>query len=210
MSIAARKAALDAIKGKRIELTQATKSWEAAQKRLEKARRTRTSAQSQATAQRSRMVLKSSQADSPQKRENSEAVLAQAELEFEEAEADEKAQRGAFEAVRAELADLENFRLEAEIEEVEWKRRREELKGEIGLSKFAIRPARAAEKAAATAKHVVQKQVTKVERTQLRVEEAGSSAIERLKTEEYVADQVEQAYELKRKVSSIIDIGDID
>merc|ERR1712217_529151 len=177
-------------------LSKAWKSWEAAQKKLERAWKAKNAANDLLVASRRKPAAKAS-ARSSCITETSESALARAEREYNDAEADEKTQRASFDSLRAELSELETARGTAEAEEAEWKRKREELRGEISTSKEAIRDVRAAEKGAGKARLVVEKQVSKVERTQQKIQDFKSSAIERLKTEEYVVDQVEQAYEHK-------------
>jgi len=75
----------------------------------------------------------------------------------------------------------------------------EDLKKEAADVKGALKQGCVAQKEAKVAKKAVMKEFARVERAHQKVEEAKTSALKRLTSEQYVANQVEKAYELKKR-----------
>eukprot|EP00930_Biecheleria_cincta_P051242 TRINITY_DN3639_c0_g1_i1.p1 TRINITY_DN3639_c0_g1~~TRINITY_DN3639_c0_g1_i1.p1 ORF type:complete len:476 (+),score=103.30 TRINITY_DN3639_c0_g1_i1:175-1602(+) len=92
------------------------------------------------------------------------------------------------------LAAAEAARSAAESEDVDAKRRRDELKAAQPAAKEAWKVARTAEKEASAERQALHAACNKREREQVKLEEAKSSSFKKLKTEQYDSGQVEAAY----------------
>lgn len=160
---------------------------------------------SKATRTRKKQTLRAQQAAAAFT--DAEAALSAAARETSAAEAEDKARREEGARIAALQEEAEQERSKAETAEAEWKRRREELKADAAAAKEALKPARAAEKAAIAERHTVYVECAKVERSQMKMERAKSDAIKRLTTEDYNANQVQQAYEQKRKAANSEPVG---
>lgn len=128
-----------------------------------------------------------------------EAAVADSMRQLDDAVKEEERYREAANACQAALAQAVNDRTKAEVREESWRQKREQLKLEACMAKEALKPAKAAEKEAAAERQAVLAKYSKVEREQSMMEEAKSNAVKRLKTEEYDANQVEQAYYDQRR-----------
>merc|ERR1712060_309510 len=116
---------------------------------------------------------------------------------------------GEFKMRNEETRNCESALVEAEMQQnqamvalVSSRQKRDELKAEASLAREARRPARIAAKEATTERQAVLAEFMKVEKAQVKMEEAKSSAVDRLKKEAYDANQVEHAYEHKRRMEA--------
>jgi len=125
--------------------------------------------------------------------------LADCERDHSEAKAEEercsKARADSEAAVDSAKAALDAV----EAEDVRQRRRRDELKSSITKAKQEVKSVQSLEKEARQARRTENNEYVKVEQAHLDMEDAKSSAIKNLQEEKYDADQVNQAYELKRK-----------
>lgn len=124
-----------------------------------------------------------------------EAAVSLAENEEFAAHDNEVAKSSELRNSEAALIEAEQDRAKAEASEFHARQRRETLKLELATAKGALRPARLAEKGAEAERQQVLSKYSKLENKQLRCEQAKANAVERLSSEEYVVDQVEQAYD---------------
>eukprot|EP00930_Biecheleria_cincta_P032614 TRINITY_DN22618_c0_g1_i1.p1 TRINITY_DN22618_c0_g1~~TRINITY_DN22618_c0_g1_i1.p1 ORF type:complete len:1574 (+),score=385.00 TRINITY_DN22618_c0_g1_i1:175-4722(+) len=102
-------------------------------------------------------------------------------------------------ACQAEVASAEAAKNQEDSKLTTLKKEYEDLKKEAADVKGALKPMRVAQKEAKVVKKAVMKEFARVERARQKVEEAKTSALKRLTSEQYVANQVERAYELKKK-----------
>jgi len=144
------------------------------------------------------------------------AALAEAssrhrEAQDEVAAATKAAHANSEEVTEAEaaLAQAQEARVQAEVDETEWRQRRERLKAEYLMAKSELKPAKAAVKEAEAEAKTVRAEMAKVEKAQMKIETAKTKALERLQSEKYDAKQVEVAYELKRKGSAAAFASDL-
>jgi len=129
------------------------------------------------------------------------AELAEADSVIAAAEGNDAAVVEERRAGEAELAQFEAARDEAEAKEARLKQHRDELREQKESAKGEIKQLRAAVKEAKAKRKAVACSFSKVERKAMRVEVAKTTALERLRSEEYDDKQVEQAYELKKKTT---------
>eukprot|EP00931_Biecheleriopsis_adriatica_P045058 TRINITY_DN25823_c0_g1_i1.p1 TRINITY_DN25823_c0_g1~~TRINITY_DN25823_c0_g1_i1.p1 ORF type:complete len:1592 (+),score=460.64 TRINITY_DN25823_c0_g1_i1:38-4777(+) len=135
-------------------------------------------------------------------RAEAEAELATAKQWHDEAAAEHEAKLEALKACQAEASSAEAVKKDADSKVAALKQKYEEMKKEHLDAKGALKPMRVAEKAAKVGRQAVIKELQKVEKAKLKVEEAKESALKKLTSEEYDAKQVEQAYEQKRKAAA--------
>jgi len=123
-----------------------------------------------------------------------EARVVEAQGEYSEATTEVAVAESKLSHCEGEVGAAEASRSDAERQEMEMKRRRDELRGMLAAAKEAVKPARANEKEAIAERQTIYEACSKVEGAQQKMEMAKSSAIQKLQSEEYVANQVEQAY----------------
>lgn len=152
---------------------------------------------SRVAASRKRLTLRATSMISA--RAAAEATNRETERQAELSLGDQRAKQEAYDAQARLLSEAQMTKEKAELEERNWRARREELKTEGQEASEARKPARIAERQALAERQAVQHECSKVERSQQRMEEAKSSAIKRLQSEVYDAGQVEQAYEQRRR-----------
>lgn len=151
---------------------------------------------SKATALRRKLTFRATTASAA--RSEAQEALTKAEREYSKAEEEEQALRKEHQAHSDAVAEAEAARHKAQMEEVEWRRKREELKVEAATVKETLKPARQAERAAAKARKEEEKSCANAEMKQTKMEMATENAIARLQSEVYDASQVEQAYATRR------------
>jgi len=122
-----------------------------------------------------------------------------AATEYSQAGTAEALRRDRRTAAETDLAAAEAQRTAAEAEDAEGKRRRDELKAALPRAKEEIRLAKVAEKEATQERQSLHAACSKVEKAHVQLEEAKNTALQTLRDEEYDPNQVEQAYEHKRK-----------
>jgi len=157
--------------------------------------------QSMLKAHESRAKAVSSRRKAVQKRQACEMAhveakqrLAEAQAEYSEATTELAVTETNLSRCESEVASSDAARNDAERQEIDLKRRREELRATLAAAKDAMKPARSSEKEAIAQRQAIYSACTRVEGAQQKMEEAKSSAVQKLKTEEYLADQVERAY----------------
>jgi len=117
-----------------------------------------------------------------------------------------------------ELASAEAALSVAEAEQAGEKRRRTKCKAALGAARGALRPAKAAEKEAASGKNALMGHYTRTERVQVKQELEASvtsakeamNAVQALRAEEYDANQVEEAYQAKKRQRQDVHTDNID
>jgi len=128
-----------------------------------------------------------------------------AECSYACASGQEETRRAEFDTVETQVSVTEVQRNEAECKEVQLKMQREDLKVAIPLAKEAAKVARVIEKEATAEREKVKGKSSKVLRAQSKMEDLMTSAVEKLKSEEYNTRQHEMAYEgIKRTGSKTV------
>lgn len=111
-------------------------------------------------------------------------------------------------AIESQAAASEGVREALDLKEAELKKQREELKTGIPLAKEAARAARGAEREAVAERQTVQNQVSKVQRSQSKMEDLMQSAVDKLTGEEYNTRQHEIALNCTKKKVGILHLPD--
>jgi len=123
-----------------------------------------------------------------------QGTLDDAESEYKEALQEEERCRQERGARETDLMEGEAANSTAELQEANWKRRRDDLKVGLTKAKESVKCTKSQEKEAAAERQALHTNFSKVEQQQLKMETAKSSAIEMLQAEEYKSDQVEEAF----------------
>lgn len=138
---------------------------------------------------------------------DAEEWVTSAEDEHDEASLAEEAERSARQVCEQALLEAEGQRSAAEAEDLGQKRRRSECKAAITSAKVSLKPAKAAEKHASAKRAALLSHYSKADKCQIEQEINASeksasealSAVKALRAEEYDANQVEEAYQAKKK-----------
>eukprot|EP00927_Polykrikos_kofoidii_P002539 TRINITY_DN11011_c0_g2_i1.p1 TRINITY_DN11011_c0_g2~~TRINITY_DN11011_c0_g2_i1.p1 ORF type:complete len:2071 (+),score=443.47 TRINITY_DN11011_c0_g2_i1:164-6214(+) len=136
-------------------------------------------------------------------RAEADAKFAEAKREQELAASESARLSEVLNACEVGLREAEAAIQSAKADEIKWRMRRQELKTETLQAREALRLARLEEREAQNESAALLKATERAEKARLRVEEAKSSAVQRLKSETYLAGQVEQAYEQKRRAMGL-------
>merc|ERR1719183_2667841 len=118
---------------------------------------------------------------------------------MEEAAAEEALCRAKREAREAEALAAEAVKVKAEAFEVDWKRRRDELRAGLGAAHLETLKSRAAAQEAAERRSALQAWCARAENLHLQLEASKFSAVEALRAEAYNSKQVEEAYEARKR-----------
>jgi len=140
------------------------------------------------------------------------------EGEHEEALAAEERERSSRLACDQALLEAERQQGTAEVENVGQKCRRSECQAAISSARTKLRPAKVAEKEASTGRAALLSHYSKADKGQIKVEleatassaKEALSAVRALKAEEYDANQVEDAYQAKKKQRTDANADNID
>jgi hypothetical protein len=127
-------------------------------------------------------------------REDSKASLADAQREYQEASAEEALQKEARAACEQQLEALEEARRLMEAEDIELRKRRDEVKAALAEAKQEVKSAQGREKEVQRERRELHNECSKAEHEQIQMEEAKHAATRALESEEYDATQVEHAY----------------
>lgn len=125
--------------------------------------------------------------------------LAEAQAVMEEAAAEEALCRAKREAREAEALAAEAVKVKAEAFEVDWKRRRDELRAGLGAAHLETLKSRAAAQEAVDRRSALQAWCARTENLHLQLEASKFSAVDALKAEAYNAKQVEEAYVARKR-----------
>merc|ERR1719183_279282 len=114
---------------------------------------------------------------------------------MEEAAAEEALCRAKREAREAEALAAEAVKVKAEAFEVDWKRRRDELRAGLGAAHLETLRSRAAAQEAVDRRSALQAWCARTENLHLQLEASTCSAVEALRSDVYNTRQVAEAYE---------------